>query len=299
MPAAEVDLDADRVRALLREQFPDLAELPLTLLANGWDNTLMRLGDELLIRLPRREAAARLVAVEQQWLPRLAPRLPLPIPAPVRLGRPGRTYPWPWSIVQYVPGTDAAQETSFDTYEAARALGGFLGSLHRSGPPDAPKNPVRGVALQLRDERFHENLRLAGGSIDTAAAEGAWRAALDAEPWKYEPVWLHGDLHPANLLVRDSRIVAVVDFGDLTTGDPATDLAVAWMVLPRQDRPTFWRAYSAAADHPVDAELRQRSRGWAIALAAVFLAHSADNPKMWRIGQRTAAAVLEPDDATG
>ncbi len=294
MPAADEHLDTDRVRTLLREQFPDLAGLPLTPLANGWDNTLLRLGGDLLVRLPRREPAARLVLHEQRWLPALASRLPLPVPTPVRVGRPSATYPWSWSITRFFPGTDAGQATRFDTDDAARELGRFLAALHTTAPPEAPTNPVRGVPLRRRDDSFQQNLDQAGDAIDAAAARAIWHAALAATPWTRAPVWFHGDLHPANIVVRDGQIAAVIDFGDLAAGDPATDLAAAWMLFPRPSRATFWDAYASRAGHPVDADLRLRAHGWATAFAAVFLAHSADNPAMTQIGVRTAAAVLEP-----
>jgi aminoglycoside phosphotransferase (APT) family kinase protein len=276
MPPAEEHLDPERVRSLLREQFPELASRRLRLLANGWDNTLLRLGDDLLVRLPRRELAARLVTHEQRWMPHLAAHLPIPIPTPVHIGRPSSTYPWPWSITAYFPGVNAGQAPRLDTPEAAGALGGFLGSLHVPAPSDAPTNPFRGVPLQLREEAFRTNLDLAGDAIDAHRAMDIWRRVLAAKPWGGAPLWLHGDLHPGNVLVREARITAVIDFGDITSGDPATDLAIAWMLLPPPDQKVFWDAYAAGASHPVDADLTLRARGWALAFAAVFLARSAD-----------------------
>jgi aminoglycoside phosphotransferase (APT) family kinase protein len=293
MPPAEENLDPERVASLLSEQFPELASRRLIPFANGWDNTLLRLGDDLLVRLPRREAAAPLVAHEQRWLPELAARLPLPVPTPLYIGRPSSTYPWPWSITAYFPGVNAGEVQSLDTTEAARTLGAFLGSLHLPAPSDAPANPFRGVAIRLREEAFFSNLELAGADIDAHAAVNIWRSALEATVWQGAPLWLHGDLHPANLVVKDARISAVVDFGDITSGDPASDLAIAWMLLPLSDRAVFWSSYAASAVHRVDADLKLRARGWAVAFAAVFLARSADNPLMKDIGIRTAAAVLD------
>jgi aminoglycoside phosphotransferase (APT) family kinase protein len=292
MPPAEETLDAERVSSLLREQFPELASRRLSPFANGWDNTLLRLGDDLLVRLPRREAAAGLVAHEQHWLPPLAARLPLPVPTPLHIGRPSSTYPWPWSITAYFPGMNAGQTRTLETTEAARALGAFLGLLHVPAPSDAPVNPFRGVALQLREEAFRTNLQLAGDDMDPHAAMKIWRSALEAAPWQGPPLWLHGDLHPANVLVNDGRISAVIDFGDITSGDPATDLAIVWMLFPLADRAVFWNSYATSAVHRVDADLKLRARGWAMAFAAVFLARSADNPLMKDIGSRTAAAIL-------
>lgn len=293
MPAAERDITTELVRELLREQAPDLADLPITVFGNGWDNALFRLGDDLLVRIPRRAAAAQLVLNEQRWLPELAPRLPLPVPVPRRVGRPSALHPWAWSIVDHLDGTHAGTAENLDTAAAARTLGAFAAAMHRPAPAEAPENPLRGVDLHLRGEGLERNLALLADAFDTTAAERAWAIGLDARPWAAAPVWLHGDLHPANLLVRDGRVAAVLDFGDLTSGDPATDLAVAWMLLPRADRDTFWQTYAALAGHPVERDLVARSRGWAAVLTVAFLANSADDPVVRAIGLRTAAALAE------
>ena len=293
MPRAEVDVSADLVRALLAAQQPDLAHLPVRVLANGWDNLLCRLGDELIVRLPRRAQAATLVAHEQKWLPALVPQLTLPIPAPIRVGEPSADYPWRWSIVPFLPGQPAAFEPPADSAEAAVVLAEFLASLHTPADPDAPINPYRGVPLAVRSEVFTEAVSLLSGSIDTAAVTAAWASALAAPGWHGPPVWLHGDLHPANILVDDGCISAVIDFGDITAGDPAADLAVAWMLLPPDAHFTFRAAYAGASPYNATADLWERARGWALALALVFLAHSADNPLMAGIGERTLATVLD------
>src|SRR5207248_2290872 len=216
MPSAEVDVSLALVRRLLADQHPDLAGLPLSVLANGWDNLMCRLGGDLVVRLPRRSQAAELVRHEQRWLPVLAPRLPLPIPAPVREGQPGPGYPWWWSVVPLLPGEVAARRPPADPRQAAIALGGFLGALHAPAPPDAPANPVRGIPLAARDETFGENLRLLGGAVDAAALRAAWGAALATPVWEGPPVWVHGDLHPANILADRGLVRGVIDFGVIT-----------------------------------------------------------------------------------
>lgn len=285
MPAAEVDVSPDLVRRLLADQHPDLADLPVQVMANGWDNVMCRLGDGLVARLPRREAAVRLLANEQRWLPVLAPRLPLPVPAPVRIGRPGLGFPWPWSIVRYLPGLVAARARGRD---AATDLGRFLAALHTPAAPDAPANPVRGVPLAERAATVARNLDAVADAVDRGAAARAWEAALAAPAWSGPPVWIHGDLHPANILVHRGRVSAVIDFGDVTSGDPATDLSVAWMLLPAGGREAFRAAYGRR-----DEALWARARGWALALSLAFLANSADNPLLAGIGRRTVDAVLE------
>ena len=289
-PPAEIDLSATLVRELLADQHPDLAELPLELLANGWDNVLFRLGDELVVRLPRRALAAALVEHEQTWLPLLAPLLPLPIPAPTHIGEPGFGYPWRWSVVPYLPGEIAARAGFEPPAAAATALGEFLRALHQPAPPEAPANPFRGVPLAQRDDAFRLRASDLSGLVDVDGVTRVWAAAL-ARPASSGPaVWLHGDLHPANLLVRDGALAAVIDFGDLTAGDPATDLSVAWMAFSPDDRAVFRIAYGDADD-----DTWTRARGWACGLALAFLAHSSDNPLMAAIGRRTLDAVLADD----
>src|SRR3984957_6916520 len=211
MPAAEYEVTPDLVRRLLPAQPPDLAGLPVTPFTNGWDNTLFRLGDGLVVRLPRRTLGAVIAANEQRWLPLLAPRLPLPVPVPVRTGGPGEGDPWPWSVVEFLPGTPASDSPSFDPRRAAADLGGFFGALHVPAPPDAPANPYRGGPLARRAANFEQNLAAIdpppldvaprGGQAGHAAVPPPWSAARAAPPWDGPPAWLHGDPHPANILI--------------------------------------------------------------------------------------------------
>lgn len=297
MPAAEFEVTADLVRLLLAGQHPDLAGLPVQPLASGWDNTLFRLGDALVARLPRRALGASILVNEQRWLPLLAPRLPLPVPVPARTGVPAEGYPWPWSIVPFLPGTPAADGPPFDQGQAAVDLGGFFGALHAPAPPDAPANPYRGVPLEQRAANFEQNLsaldlgRL-GGLGDRGLVLAAWEAALAVPPWDGPPAWLHGDPHPANILIGDGRVSGVLDFGDITAGDPAADLSLAWMLLPVSCHDAFRAAYALAGNGPADGTTWARGRGWALNFAIVFLAWSADNPRMHAVGRRTLAAVL-------
>jgi aminoglycoside phosphotransferase (APT) family kinase protein len=327
MPAAEVEVTADLVRRLLAAQHPDLAGLPVGPLASGWDNTLFLLGDALVARLPRRALGASLVANEQRWLPSLATRLPLPVPVPVRTGVPGEGYPWPWSVVSFLPGVPASEGPPFDPRLAARDLGGFFGALHVPAPPDAPANPYRGVPLKRRAATFEQNLAtldfaapdfaapdfaapdgaVSGGAVSGGAVSGGravrdlvlaeWETALAVPPWDGPPVWVHGDPHPANILIRDGRVSGVLDFGDVTAGDPAADLSLAWMLLPAACHGDFRAAYGAAGHGVLTDAVWARGRGWAVNLAIVFLAWSADNPRMHEVGRRTLAAVLAGDAA--
>jgi aminoglycoside phosphotransferase (APT) family kinase protein len=286
-PPAEVVVDVSLVQALLQEQHPDLAHLVPVKVAEGWDNALFRLGNELAVRLPRRAASAKLIEHEQRWLPHLSSRLSVPVPVPVRIGVPSRIFGWAWSVVRWLPGQSLLQAASPDPVTTGAMLERFLRTLHQPAPVDAPRNPWRGVPLDARTAALHEHLQQLDGAVDRAAALRLWDRALSAPTWPGPPVWLHGDLHPGNLLVDDGRLAGVIDFGDLTSGDPATDLAVRWM-LPRSMRGRFeaW----AAGDEPE--ALRMRARGWALALGLAWLAHSRDDADMAALGHHTLDAAL-------
>ena len=286
-PAADVIVDPALVRALLQEQHPDLAHLVPVKVAEGWDNFLFRLGDELAVRLPRRAASATLIEHEQRWLPELSARLPVPVPVPVRFGAPGPMFGWSWSVVRWLPGQSLLHAASLDPGTTGAMLERFLRTLHQPAPADAPRNPWRGVPLDARTAALHEHLQQLDGVVDRAAGLSLWNRALSAPRWSGPPLWLHGDLHPGNLLVSDGRLSGVIDFGDLTSGDPATDLAVLWM-LPQAMR---WRLEACGSDEPE--ALRMRARGWALALGMAYLAHSADDAAMAALGQRTIDAALD------
>jgi aminoglycoside phosphotransferase (APT) family kinase protein len=286
-PSSEVVVNPSLVQALLHEQHPDLAHLAPVKVAEGWDNVLFRLGGELAVRLPRRAASAVLIEHEQRWLPGLSRRLPVPVPVPVRVGVPSRTFGWPWSVVRWLPGQSLLETASPELAATGAELERFLRALHQPAPLDAPRNPWRGVPLDARTAALHEHLEQLDGIVDRAAVLSVWDRALSAPPWPGPPLWLHGDLHPGNLLINDGHLSGVIDFGDLTSGDPATDFAVHWM-LPRMMRLNFevW-----AGDRPE--ALRMRARGWALALGVAYLAHSRDDTAMASLGGRTIRAALD------
>lgn len=287
-PDAEVDVTADLVQALLEAQHPDLTGLSLRRTAEGWDNVMFRLGADLAVRLPRRQMAAALIEHEQRWLPQLGPWLPIPAPIPVRVGAPGPGYPWAWSVCPWLPGTEIEHAAPDDWDDTAERLAAYLTVLHRPAPPDAPVHPYRGVPLAARVPAFVQGVdALADQTVDRRRLHELWEGALGVPPWSGPPLWLHGDLHPLNILVDSGGVSAVIDWGDLTAGDPASDLAVAWMLFSPGVRARFRAVY--AADGPNDDGLWARARGWAIALG-VALANGGD--RVSAIGRRTLTAVL-------
>ena len=287
MPAAEVDVGVELVRGLLADQRPDLSDLTVAPLGSGWDNFSFRLGDEHVVRFPRRSLASSLVENEARWLPMLAPTLPLPVPAPLFLGEPGRGYPWRWVISPWIPGEPVGEREPLDPVVAAEGLAAFLAALHQPAPPSAPRNQFRGIPLRDRDPTTRQRIRALESQLDATALLEIWDESLEMPGHSGPPRWLHGDLHPLNLLAENGRLTGVIDFGDITSGDPATDLAVAWMLFARPNRESFRALYRDEDD-----DLWLRARGWAVSLATSYLAHSADNAAMGAVGRLTIDRVL-------
>lgn len=269
MHADELDIDSALVRRLLATQFPHWAgEAIQPVLSAGTDNALFRLGRDKVVRLPRIHWAAGQPGWEQQWLPRLAPRVPLPIPVPLALGEPAAGYPFNWSIGPWLPGKSAAVAQPVDLADLATDLASFVVALHRIETTDGPPRPDRGgrgAPLAERHAEVRAALRDLGGLIDTTAAAAAWESALAAPEWEGAPVWLHGDLQPGNLLVRRGRLAAVIDWGALAVGDPACDLMPAWTMFAGESRAAFRDATRA------DDTTWARARGWALSVALIAL----------------------------
>jgi aminoglycoside phosphotransferase (APT) family kinase protein len=274
-PEAEIDIDEPLVRRLLLDQAPHLADRPLSPFLNGWDNATWRLGDDLAVRVPRRLLGAPLVEHEQRLLPTIAPLLAIPVPTPVVSGRPvSDVYPWSWSVVPWFEGERAATHPPHPS--EATALGAFLATLHAISAQAAPSNPFREGPLSVRVDRVTERTEALADSTDAelaSVADEAYAAGLAAREAD-TPVLLHGDLHPRNILTRDGRLAAIIDWGDTTAGDPAVDLATAWWLFEPEHHGAVWSAYGG-----VSRDLWQRSRAWAAYFGLMFLGFRlADDP---------------------
>lgn len=264
----EIAVDEGLLRQLLEAQFPAIARLSVSAVkSDGADNWLFRLGSELLVRLPRRPSAALQFSKCHEWLPRLAPHLPLRVPVPIAAGSPCDVFPWPWSVSSWIEGLPAEHTSLSGSHEAAECLGMFIRSLQdedaKSGPPPGQHNSFRGEPLVARDEFVRQNLALIADPGMRDLAHTVWREALDAEPHTQELKWLHGDLLTSNLLVDRETLVAVIDFGLLAVGDPACDLMAGWTLFNADARKTLRAAVGA------DDAAWSRGRGWALAFAAV------------------------------
>jgi aminoglycoside phosphotransferase (APT) family kinase protein len=263
---SETDIDERLILRLLEEQAPHLAGLPAVKFRDGWDNAVWRLGDMLAMRITRRAVAVDLHLHEQRWLPVLAPRLPLPVPAPVIVGVPSARFPWPWSVVPWFEGDVAALAPPLP--QEVRALGGFLAALHVPAPGEVAPNPARGGALescQASAARWAEQPLTSGDEALIAEALGIFNDGLLAAA-AIERVWIHGDLHPRNVLVNQGRLCAVLDWGDVTAGDAATDLAALWWLFELDVHGEFWSAY-----RQVSPDMWHRARAWAALFGLSFL----------------------------
>ncbi|MEZ7002836.1 aminoglycoside phosphotransferase family protein [Streptomyces sp. AD55] len=270
----EFPVDEELVRTLLREQRPQWAGLPLSPAGAGTDNTLYRLGDGLLVRLPRTAGTARSLHKEREWLPRLAPRLSPRIPEPVYAGTPTGAFPAAWSVYRWIDGAAPGPDTVGDWTAFGADLAAAVAELHRTdlmgatrsgglggyrgGPPAAC---AEWVAESLDDCRTAE-----GTTLDVDALERWWRAALALAGPSAPHGWLHGDLRPSNLLVRDGALHAVIDFGGLSVGFPDAEHATVWD-LPPAARRSYWNALA------LDDATWTRARAWAIAVGVGGVAY--------------------------
>jgi aminoglycoside phosphotransferase (APT) family kinase protein len=221
------------------------------------------------VRLPSAQTYSAQVAVEQRWLPFLAPALPLRIPEPLAMGTPSHGYPWNWSVYRWIPGETANHESINSLPDFTRQLAAFLASLHqidaRGGPQPGPSNFYRGGNLSVYDDQARSAIVALTGRINTSAAHRVWSAALSTH-WERPAVWVHGDVAVGNLLLNCGRLAAVIDFGQLAVGDPACDLAIAWTLLRGDNREAFRQTIG------LDSSTWQRGRAWALWKALIIAA---------------------------
>lgn len=295
----EQPTDPALVRRLLAAQFPQWAHLPLQAVESaGTDNALYRLGEEMVVRLPRIDWAIAQIEREARWLPHLAPHLPFTVPVPLAVGEPGEGYPWHWSVNPWLPGENATFDRIGDPVQFARDLAKFIRAMQQvdtTGAPLAGSPGVsRGVPLAQRDAPTRAALDDLQKTdlIDVDAATAAWEAALDAPVWDGPPVWFHGDLQSGNLLSADGRLSAVIDFGCFGVGDPAVDLLPAWNLLTPRSREIFRETMA------VDDATWDRGRGWALSVSLIALPYyHQTNPTLAGISRYAIDQILADPDA--
>jgi len=290
----EVNTDMSLVIRLLASQFPHWADLPLsTVESAGTDNAIYRLGDDMAVRLPRIHWATGQADKERNWMPKLAPHLPLAIPAPLAKGTPGEGYPWDWSIYRWLEGENLTLEQVPDPNQSAIDIANFIIALQKIDITDAPlaiDYGLRGEPLATRDMDTREAISALHEMIDVDAVTKIWDSALHASEWDREPVWFHGDLLPGNLLFKQGRLSAVIDFGGLGVGDPACDLMIAWSLFSGESRDAFRRALQ------VDDATWARGRGHALSQALIFIPYYLEtNPVGVKNAWHTINEILAED----
>lgn len=272
--------------------FPHWAELPLRPVASaGTDHLLYRLGPDMVVRVPANRNAAGRTAEQAGWLERFQ-SLPLTVPRVLGLGAPDADCLWHWSVLGWIEGVDAAQAGPDDWADTAKRLGQFVAALREIDPtgglPAGGGNARRGAPLADLDDWMNEAIAMIADIYDPNALTDHWRTALAVPVWQGDPVWIHGDLHASNLLLRDGRLAAAIDFGLMALGDPACDLAPAWTFLPCEHRDTF-RALACP-----DEAAWQRGKGWGLYAGVIALAHYRDrNPALCRMARQAIEAMLD------
>lgn len=281
MHADEAEIDDELVRRLVAAQFPQWAGLAVSRVASsGTENAMFRLGGELVVRLPRLVRGAAEIGHEQRWLRWLAPRLPVAVPEVLGEGRPGEGFDWDWSVLRWLPGVNP----DFGDAQVARDLGAFVKALRGLDTAGAPE-VSRGRPLHTRDAPTRDAIAQLGGD---PAYVAAWEKALAAPEWAGDPVWLHADLSPGNVLVDDGGLTAVLDFAGVGIGDPAVDVIPAWNTFAAAEREVFREAVD------VDDATWERGRGWALSIALIQLPYYREtNPVLAANARRTIEAVLE------
>jgi len=285
--AEEVEIDAALVGRLIGDQFPEWVGLSIAPDPTGTVNAIFRLGQDMVVRLPRIHWWADDLDRELDILPQLSGRLPLLVPEPLGRGRPGGGYPFTWAVYRWIPGQPWEPDQVSDQSRAARDLGEFVASL-RSLDPTGPSSR-RGQPLRSQDLQTRDAIAALRDDLDSSVVTALWDDALAVPPWEATPIWLHGDLLPTNVLLDEGgRITAVLDFGLAGVGDPAADMLPAWCVFAREERSTYRDAVE------LDEATWLRGRGWALSVALQLIPYYAGSaPHFAQLGRRMLAEVVQ------
>jgi aminoglycoside phosphotransferase (APT) family kinase protein len=290
----EIKIDKMLVHHLIKEQCPQWQHLPLTpLVSSGTDHALFRLGHEYVIRLPRIDWAVASLDKEFKWLGQIATFLKTPISTPVYKGHPDKSYPWPWIVLEWNQGHNPEFETGNEYEYLAQDLAIFLNELHVIKLPNGPLSR-RGVPLKELDEETTKAIGELKEDIDVPSVSTLWHQLSQISSWTHEPVWIHGDFLPGNILVQNNRLSAVIDFSDLGIGDPACDMIIAWALFNSHSRNVFRNHLKN-----IDNNTWERGRGWALSIALIMLPYyKHSNPTLAKLAKRIIENVLNEHQKT-
>jgi aminoglycoside phosphotransferase (APT) family kinase protein len=285
-----VVIDEALVGQLLAQQFDQWSNLPVVkVVPGGWDNRTFRLGTKLLVRLPSAQRYVAQVEKEQTWLPKLAPFLPLPIPEPIAMGKPGCGFPWVWSVYQWLEGITVEDARIEDPNKLAIQLARFLRSLYKvdasNGPCPGQHNFHRGGDLAVYADETRAAIAQLGKTIDGLTCTALLEDALSSK-WQNNPVWIHGDVTPGNLLTLNGELSAVIDFGSTAVGDPSCDLAIAWTYFNKSGREVFRRELG------LDKATWTRGKGWALWKALITISGNSPNQKAMSYAQAALQGLM-------
>jgi len=292
----EISIDAPLAKALVGAQFKEWSDLPISAVhAASTDNVMFRLGDELAIRFPRRASAEPAIVKETTWLPRLARGLPMEVPLPVAAGQPADGYPYCWSVVQWLEGAPMEVAELRPSLQTARDLAAFITALRAqdtsAAPLAGPHNHLRGAPLAAFDPEMRRRFNVMSDVPDLGAIVAAWERGLAVPTWVGPPVWVHGDLKAANLLMRDHTLTGVLDWGLAGVGDPAADLSGGWSIFDGRTRTAFRAALA------VDDTAWARGRAWALIEGVLNLSYYRGRVEVLaQAGRRVIDQVLADRD---
>jgi len=285
--ADETNINSNIVCSLLKEQFPEWLNLSLKLIkSQGTDNVMYQLGDDKVIRLPRTYGSALSLQKECDWLPKLAPKLPIPVPVPIARGIPSTYYPHPWAICQFLEGSNPCIENRLDLQQASKDMAHFIDMMQKIPVKSGPECR-RGLPLDSRAQETRDAIQNVTEMYDAKLLNEIWDSMLAVPSWHGSPVWIHGDLHAGNLLAKNNLITAVLDFGSAGVGDPACDLMVAWTLLDTDSRKQFQEIIQ------YDDATWQRGRGWAFTMGLVaYPYYKETDPLLASIAKRALDEVV-------
>ena len=293
----KLEITSQIVSSLIAEQFPQFSHLPIRPVDHGGnDNRTFHLGTEMSIRLPSSEEYVRQVKKEQEWLPKIAPHLPLPIPQPIAMGMPSESYPLNWSIYKWLAGESPNNLELGDTYleTIAAQLANFLSEFHKYDAAGAPApglhNWWRAAHTSIYDAQTRMLIEQLKDLVDADKATSLWQRAISSK-WNKDPVWVHGDVASGNLLVKNNKLAAVIDFGCMGIGDPACDLTIAWTFFRGKSREIF------KANLQLDEETWARARGWAMWKALFEISELKDKSGVGLMKQRQIINAVMKEDS--
>tara|TARA_R110002050_G_scaffold118195_4_gene235498 strand:- start:13881 stop:14768 length:888 start_codon:yes stop_codon:yes gene_type:complete len=287
----EAKINIDIVKDLVYLQFPKWKKEPIKEVTHsGTDNIVYKLGKDRCIRFPRTKQGEYQIKEEQKWLPKLRPELPLNTPRLIDIGKPDNNYPYVWSIYDWIEGAEAYDNKPIDLNDTAKLLANFINSLHKISAKFAPQ-ARRGLPLISQNDDVQQAILDLKSLYDPKAIASLWKNCLQAPEWHKPGVWLHGDLLPSNLIVKEGKLHGIIDFGLFGKGDPACDLIPAWCLFDAASRETF-------KDHlNIDENTWTRGRGWALSIALIIIPYyTQTNPKLVSIAKNMIDQILEEWD---